>query len=133
MPLSASSGGDWSDWTPLGRPDPEDRVASIAVAPNADGRLLLVASPADTGLVPTTPTTITPQTASSHSLWQRTQQVPGDSSIGWRPWSPLVSTPGLSVLRLASDPIQRLHLFGVLASGAGISSEPDVSERQSLG
>jgi hypothetical protein len=112
-------GGDWSDWTPLGRPDPEDRVASIAVAPNADGRLLLVANPAGTGLVPTTPTTTTPPPASSHSLWQRTQQFPGDSNIDWRSWSPLVSTPGIGALRLASDPIQRLHLFGALASGAG--------------
>jgi hypothetical protein len=38
--------GDWPDWIPLGRPDPDGFVASIAVAPNADGRLLLVANPA---------------------------------------------------------------------------------------
>jgi len=38
--------GDWSDWIPLGRPDPDGFVASIAVAPNADGRLFLVVNPA---------------------------------------------------------------------------------------
>lgn len=109
-------GDDWSDWASLGRPDPGDRIDSIAVAPNADGRLLLVANPAGSGIVPHPPTT--PPPASSHSLWQRRQQFPGDTSFAWTDWSPLVSTPGIMAPKLASDPIQRLHLFGALAPGA---------------
>ena len=112
---------DWSAWAPLGRPDPGDLINTIAVAPHADGRLLLVANPAGSGVLPHAGTT--PSPASSHSLWQRAQQFPGDTSYAWTDWSPLVSTPGIRIMapRLASDPIQRLHLFGAVAAGtAGV-------------
>ena len=112
---------DWSAWAPLGRPDPGDLINTIAVAPHADGRLLLVANPAGSGVLPHAGTT--PSPASSHSLWQRAQQFPGDTSYAWTDWSPLVSTLGIRIMapRLASDPIQRLHLFGAVAAGtAGV-------------